>query len=135
MKILKNKKEFENHVLTLAKQGPHFFYFCTFGFKLGDFTKEVINSLPKGCVVKGIIGVNDKISKAQLCFFKSYFTNVKVVKNFHVKMILTNNGGVIGGRNLTDSNWEDISVPITRHAGIKNLKKHFENLYKSKKSL
>lgn len=135
MNIIKSKKEFEDELLKIAKSKPTFFYFCTFGFKLSNFTKDLFNTLPYKCSVKGIIGINDKVSKSQIGFFKSYFKNCRIVHSFHVKMIVTDKVALIGGRNLTDSDWDDITIRITKEKGLYNLKKHFESLYKSKKSL
>jgi len=138
MKLITDKTQFEKEILVLASLKPKFFYICTFRLVANRFFYEVIKSLPPNCKIKVIIGVKDS-SNAFLRFMEKmatkYQMDVKIVHNFHTKMIITNNGGLIGGRNLTSSDWDDLSIKVTKKESVNALKRHFEKLYKEKKSL
>ena len=55
--------------------------------------------------------------------------NFKLVQKHHLKLIITDNVAIIGSRNLTGSEFEDLSIGVEDSNMIQALKEHFEYLW------
>jgi len=56
--------------------------------------------------------------------------NLKIVKDLHLKAVITAKGAIIGGINMTESNWTDSALVTDDTKIIKKLKQHFETAWK-----
>jgi hypothetical protein len=138
MILISNKKDYYNHINRESKKNNSFFYIATYGFKLEDDIKEILNNLKKSkCKdIKILIGLNNP-SKKQTLFLKTYLKefNVKLFNNSHLKMIVNDSSSIIGGRNLTQSDWKDTGVKFVNKQNILKLKSEFLKNYNSKSGL
>lgn len=134
MKLLKTKKEFYNEILKLASENPTFFYMASYNLNVDDNIKKIFKKLPAKCDVKIIIGLNENASIKQREFLKNYFSEyeIKLLQACHLKLIVTNKGVILGGRNLTDSDWKDLSVLFISKNTISEIKKEFLKHFKQK---
>lgn len=133
MKLLKTTASYYNEILKLSKSKPTFFYIATFNMNVDDKVKSIFKNLPIKCDVKLLIGVGDA-SDRQVAFYKSTFSNVqlKLLRNSHLKIVITNNEVIIGGRNITNSDWVDLSVTFTSKNTISQIKSEFLSNFKKK---
>lgn len=137
MKILKNGKEFAKEIKRLIQAGPDYIYISSFGLKVDTLMEFMLAKAPRKCKIKILIGVTPRTKKRQIEFYKSYFKDfeVRVVHKNHMKLFLTNSGGIVGGRNLTGGDWDDLDITIDNTGHIKQLKSYFESVYNRKKPL
>lgn len=136
MKLLKTNKEYINELLECAKSNPRYFYFSSYNLSLDRYFETILNSLPKACDVKIIIGVNKTISKKQISFYKSRLGkyNLKLVKDHHLKILITNKSVILGGRNYTNSGWDDLSVKIPKKS-TDGLISYFNTIYNKRNKI
>lgn len=139
MKLLSNTEQFEHAILNIAKANPKFFFVSTFGLRVDDFLKMVIKVLPKDCVVKFLVGVNEDISKSKLIFLKTFFAKnnitYKITTNHHIKLIISDKSVIIGSSNLTRSNWSELNVLLTDKNSISKMRSSYLKTYEKSKSL
>lgn len=133
MKILKTKSQYYSEIRRLAKSKPSFFYVASFNFSVDDSIKDIFSSLPKKCDTKLIVGVTESISSKAISFLRSfsdnYNINLKLFKNCHLKIVISDNGAIIGGRNLTNSDWEDLSVLMINKKSISEFRVNFNKTF------
>lgn len=136
MKLLKTKKAFYDEILRMSKEKPSFFYMATYNLSVENKMKLILSHLPDKSDVRVIIGVNEGCSVKQKDFFKSYFKKykVKLFNECHLKIIVSNKGVIVGGRNLTDSGWKDLSIKLISRDAIASIKAEFLKHF-SKKGL
>jgi hypothetical protein len=139
MKIITTNEQFEKEVLRLSRQNPSFFYISTFNLRVDKFLDTVLRNLPKKCDKKFLIGVLNTTSKKKINFIKSYLFErriaFKIIVNHHTKLILTDKSGIVGGRNITASLWNDLDMVVQKSADINKLKRYFNSLYTKSKKL
>lgn len=111
------------------------FYIASFGLNLDKDICNILSNLNKNkCKdVKILIGLSNPSIK-QISFIKNKLKefNVKIFSNSHLKMIVSDNSAIIGGRNLTQSDWKDTGVKFQNKNSIKQLKEEFLRNYNSK---
>lgn len=134
MKILDTNQQFEQAILKMASDKPSFFYLATFNIRISKFTTQLFNLIPKECKTELIIGLSDRTSKKQINFLYEYFKQykhikVKFVANFHTKLVITNKLAILGGRNLTSSDWYDLSFVTESRPEISKIRKKFEKMF------
>jgi len=138
MILISNKKDYYNHINRESKKNNSFFYIATYGFKLEKDIEEILNNLKKTkCKdVKILIGLSNPSIK-QINFLKNKLSNynVKLFNNSHLKMIVNDTSGIIGGRNLTQSDWKDTGVKFLNKQSILKLKSEFLKNYNSRQGL
>lgn len=125
MKILKTNEEYESELLKIISEKPKILYIASYGIKISDFTKELI-SKKKKTDLRILVGYTNMSNKQQ-AFIKKQLINVKFKKNCHLKLIVSDRCCIIGGRNLTDSGYNDLSFRIKPNLELKN---YFLKLYK-----
>lgn len=139
MKLLKNTKEFERTVLSLAKRKPEFFYLSTFNIRIDEFLINVLKALPKNCDKRIIIGVNEDITFSKVTALKKFLRGhdiaFKITTKYHIKMLVTNGKAIVGSSNLTRSEWLELNVLIQNPNEINQLKRHYRHLYGSCKKI
>ena len=84
-----------------------------------------------------LIGVDLDSSKKQIAFYRSFFKGYeyKIIKKCHMKLVVTDKVAIIGGRNLTNSEWLDFSYEFTSQDVIQKIEKEFLKEFKKVKSL
>ena len=137
MKILESNQEFITAIRKLASGRPKCFYLASYKLRVDKQFEAILKSLPKNCDVRIFVGVDQGITKKQLSFYKSFFAdfNIKVVKNSHVKLVLTDTATIIGGRNYTGSDWDDFSFIFYSKEVITKTKASFLKLFNKRKSI
>jgi hypothetical protein len=138
--ILKTNAEYVRAIKRLAAKKPKFFYMATFNISVDDTFTEILNTLPENCETRILIGVHSKaVNKGLPDFLKRYFKDKKVSYKLagecHTKLLVTSDGGIIGGRNYTGSEWDDVCMKFKSAYTIRKMKQYFQELYKSKKSI
>jgi len=133
MKVLQTKKQFEAAVFKILSSKPKFLYIATYGINLNsEFCEKIFKNCPKNTRV--IIGVRGNSSEKQRNYYRWWFRScgidVELVEEFHAKMIVSDKYCIVGGRNLTDSDWIDVSFLLTTKASIKACKSSFEKILK-----
>ncbi len=134
MKLLKTKQSFYSEILKLSKEKPSFFYIASYNMSIDDKMEKVFHNLPVNCDVKIIIGLNEDVGNKQIAFFKRWFSeyNLKLFKNCHLKLVITNKSVIIGGRNITNSEWMDLSCAFIGKEIIAQIKKEFLSHFKKR---
>lgn len=133
MKILETKKDFESAVYDILRQKPAYLYIATYGINLStEFIKKLFKNVPKNTTL--VVGLrpndNDWTSSYIGSWFHGTWVTVRTYKDCHTKMIVSDKGCIVGGRNLTDSEWEDRSFLLTSKSSIKACKSTFEKMLK-----
>lgn len=132
MDLITTRDEFESTVMCIKHNSkPSFIYISTFNIKVGKFMDSILSTK---CPIKIIIGHAD-MSKKQRIFLDKWFSNypnvkVRYRKNYHTKFILTDKAVIVGGRNLTESGWDDISLLMRRKETLDKFKKYFDIKFK-----
>lgn len=141
MKVISNNYNYYKELKTLSKNRLEYFYIATFNIKLDKDIYEILNNLTKNkCKdVKILIGLNNP-SLAQINFLKKELSKFKNVEyrlfiNSHLKMLVTNKKSIIGGRNLTKSEWKDVGVEFINKVNINKLKVEFLKNFNSRQGL
>jgi len=136
MILISNKKDYYNHINRESKKNNSFFYIATYGFKLDGDIENILNNLKNCKDVKILIGLSNPSLK-QVSFLKSRLKNfnVKIFNNSHLKMIINDTSSMIGGRNLTQSDWKDTGVKFFNKSSISQLKEEFLKNYNSRQGL
>lgn len=133
MKILETSTDYQKAVYKILSSKPKYVYIATYGINFNsEFVKKVLKNLPKDN--KLLLGLRDTTTTAQLGFYTRYFgglgINVRMRPEFHAKLIVSDKGCIVGGRNLTDSDWTDASFVLTTKDSIKACKSMFEKIFK-----
>ena len=133
MKILDTNKKFYSELKTLSKSNPTCFYVASFNLNVDDEILGIFKNLPKSCDKKLIVGTSN-FSPKLISFlkWKLDFMNIKIYKDCHLKMVITDKGCIIGGRNITQSNWDDVSLLLINKNTYRELKTKFNNFYKKR---
>jgi phosphatidylserine/phosphatidylglycerophosphate/cardiolipin synthase-like enzyme len=117
------------------------FYIASYGFKKGLY------NVPKHA--KLLIGLpyfpdctpdcphckqrREKNKESIISALTNY--NYKLIDNIHLKLLIIDNIAIIGSRNLTGSQYEDLSIGVEDPKMINALKEHFEYLWDKCKNL
>jgi hypothetical protein len=134
MKILRTDKEYRDSIMKILRSKPKYFYLSTFNISVNDEVKEMLELMKGIKDVKVIIGLSNPSLQLRgfLHFiFGKYGIPVRLVKDFHMKSVVSDKKAIIGGRNLTKSDWADLSFEISAKSNITPLKQEFERIYKN----
>jgi hypothetical protein len=138
MTILNTYSKFKRSIFSILKSKPKYFYLSTFNISIDEDVRDMLKQMKGVKDVKILIGVNDPSPK-QISFLKNTFRDLKIpmklVTNHHMKIILSDSKAIIGGRNLTGSEWTDLSFETTYKNHIAKLKEEFEIIYKKAKNI
>lgn len=124
MKLLKTKKAFYDEIIKMSKEKPSFFYMASYNLYNDDNLRAVFKNVAKVPDVKIIVGVSEKSSIKALEYTLDDF-NYKLFRDCHLKLIVTNKGAIVGGRNLTGSDWIDLSIKLVGKPAILEIKNEF----------
>lgn len=137
MRILKSNTEFLSAFAKAVKNKPSFVYIASYKIRVDQKFKSIMSDIPSKADTRILIGLDLTATKKQISFYKSFFkdSNFKVVKKSHMKLILTDKVAIIGGRNLTNSDWLDFSFEFTSKEVINKIAKEFLKEFKKVKPL
>jgi phosphatidylserine/phosphatidylglycerophosphate/cardiolipin synthase-like enzyme len=126
MKILRTDEAFRQSIVKILRSKPKYFYLSTFNISINDEVKEMLELMKDIKNVKILIGLSNPSD--QLCgflhaIFGKYGIKIRLVKDFHMKSIVSDKKAIIGGRNLTKSGWTDLSFELISKPNILSLKK------------
>ena len=133
MKVLETNKDFELAMYEILAEKPKFLYIATYGINLSnEFAKKFFKNVPKNTTL--IVGIRPNDSPWISDYIGKWFhgTNitVHVYYEFHTKMVVSDKYAIVGGRNLTNSGWEDRSFLLTSKSSVKQCKSSFEKFLK-----
>jgi phosphatidylserine/phosphatidylglycerophosphate/cardiolipin synthase-like enzyme len=127
MNIIKSNNELLSAFTRAVKNKPSFVYIASYKIRVDKKFKSILAAIPQKADVKVLIGLDLTATKKQVGFYKSFFKDYdyKVVKKCHMKLIITDKVAIIGGRNLTNSDWLDFSFEFTSRDVINKIAKEF----------
>jgi len=138
MKILRTDEEYRESIMKILRSKPKYFYLSTFNIFINNEVLEMFELMKKVKDVRVIVGLVDPSPK-QLLFLKNTFVKhkipVKLVTNFHMKTVTSDKKTIVGGRNLTKSNWVDLSFEIVAQESVVKMKDEFDKIYKKLQSI
>lgn len=134
MKVLETNEQFYSEIRKLSSKNPKFFYVSSFNLNYDRTLSSILEQLPTRCDKKMIIGVTSTTSEKQISFLKRALSDMrpKLLIDCHLKLIVSNKGCIVGGRNLTQSEWDDLSILLIDKITIEKLKDQFLKVYKRK---
>jgi hypothetical protein len=135
MRILETSNDFRTAIYNILQAKPRYLYLASYGLNLNsEFIKKLFKNAPKN--TRLIIGTRDQLSPLSM-WMKKHFDHQEIptrfVEEFHGKIVVSDKGVIIGGRNLTDSEWEDYSFFSNSKKTIGLCKKAFENSWRRAK--
>jgi len=138
MKILRTDEEFRDSIFRILRSKPSYFYLSTFNISINSEVLEMLKLMKGIKNTKVIIGLANPSTK-QLVYLRNTFRDnkipVKLVTDFHMKSVVSNDRAIIGGRNLTKSGWIDLSFEVLSQKEISKMKREFDSIYKNLKSI
>jgi len=137
MILISNKQQYYNEINNMSKKKSNYFYIATYNLNIDNNVMQILNNLKKNCKdIKIVIGLSNPSNK-QISFLKYKLKDfqIKIFNNSHLKMIVSDTSAIIGGRNLTNSDWKDTGVKFQNKSSIVKLKSEFLKNFNSKNGL
>lgn len=143
MKVLKNYEEFISEAIRILQKERGDVRVSSFNLSVrNEDTKQfldltlaarssiMIGTLYRTCTeaCPACEAANQKRSNSLAVLAKNY--NIRITDNLHLKYISRGNKAIVGGINLTGSNFDDMALLITDPAAIQSMNDYFDSVYR-----
>ena len=129
MKILDSNESFMKQMDIMSRSKPTYFYMASYKIRVSKQLNAILANLPAKCDKRIVVGY-DEITPKSRAFLTEYFTKygfkIQLLHGTHTKLVVSDKHAIIGGRNITESEWIDLSFLTVVPKEIKKIKNKYQ---------